>query len=287
MRGHMRLGIAGLVLLFVFGMFKGCGILPFPGGTGTLRLLITDKPFPYEFIETAIVTLTRIEVRTGDPDADNGRPFIVIFDEPDGKDFDLMELRNGRTALLSETDIPAGTYTQMRLIVSAGLLTLTDGREFPLSVPSGEQTGIKLHFTFEVEPEETTELLLDVDLSRAFRPIPAGRIDDPSTIERFQFHPSLAMRLITLSHAGHIAGTVTDADGEPLESVSVTAYDQDGEDVTSTSTEADGTYVLTALWPGEYTVTFSLAGYQDVELEGIVAVAGEVTEDVDAVMELE
>lgn len=219
-------------------------------------------------------------------DDDGGSPWVVVFEGE--KEFNLLDLRNGRTDLLADVEIPAGRYTQMRLIVTEGEVTLIDGRVFPLRVPSGAQTGIKLHLEFDVDEDEETQLLLDVDLSRAFRPIPAGHIDDPSTIRGFQFSPSVAMRLINLLQAGSLSGAVTTAvDGvaSPLAGVSVTAFDGD-EEVSATTTEADGTYVLAGLPTGGYRVVFSAAGYDDVELADVAVVAGATTEHVDAVMSL-
>jgi len=226
---------------------------------------------------------------TGDDDADDedtgdDGSFVVIFEGE--RRLDLLDLRNGRTDLLADTQVPAGDYSQMRLIVTEGELTLKDGRTFLLTVPSGEQTGIKLHFDFSVADGEETQLLLDVDLSRAFQPIPGGHIDDPSTIRNFHFRPSLAMRLINLLEAGSISGAVTtmvEDVSTPLASVAVTAY-VDDQEVTTTSTEADGTYVLGGLTTGTYRVEFSLVGYDDVVIPEVNVNAGETTLGVDAVM---
>ena len=315
------------------------------GGTGTLRVVVTDKPFPFEFISQALVTITSIEVRVGedtdgnendnggegndndgdddnanenenenendggedndnseegndnegddendngdegndnaDDDDDNDGSFIIIFEGQ--RVLNLLDLQNGRTDLLAEADIPAGTYTQMRLIVTAGEITLTDDRVFPLEVPSGEQSGIKLHFTFTVEADQETVLLLDIDLSKAFKPIPGGQIDDVSTIREFKFTPSVAMKLIELVDAGSISGTVSDPEANPVGDVSVTAFVGENE-ITSSATEDDGTYTLSGLTAGTYRVEFSASGFEDAEVTDVEVTAGETTDGIDVTL---
>lgn len=214
-------------------------------------------------------------------DADS--PWVKVFSGK--KEFNLLDLRNGRTDLLADAELPAGSYDQLRLVVTAGEVTLTDGRVFPLKVPSGEQSGIKLHFEFEVAAEGQTQLLLDVDLSRAFQAIPSGKIDDVSTIRSFKFSPSIAMRLVNLLEAGSISGLVTDNAAAPLEGAAVTAYRGSGdaeEEVTTSVSEADGSYQLIGLPSGSYRLVFSKEGYVDFEIPAVEVQAGAATENVNA-----
>ena len=337
--------LVATLLIGLFALPAGCP-LSSAAETGTVRLLVTDKPFPFNMIEQADVIITRVEVLPADADAENNDETQEgesagdaesqdpeafdddaenesVLDDPDSlsdneseddeaaaaeeeeeeeetdddenendafltifegeKLLSLLDLRNGRTDLLADAEIPTGTYKQMRLIVTEGFVRLTDEREFPLRVPSGSQTGIKLHFTFDIEADRETRLLLDIDLSRAFKPSPAGNIAECGDIREFKFQPSLGMRLIDLAEAGSIGATITNVDGEPLAAVSVTAYDGETE-VTTTSTESDGTFVLTGLEAGTYRIEFSASGYTDAEVIDVVVGAGEQTNGLDVVL---
>jgi hypothetical protein len=242
------------------------------GPTGSVKLLVTDKPYPVALIDAALVTITRVEVRPAGEDDDS---FIVIYEGE--KTMDLLDLRNGRTNLLADAEIPAGSYDQMRLIVTEGTVRLVDGREFNLKVPSGPQTGIKLHTTFEVQADAETVLILDVDLSRAFRAIPSGHISDVAAITSFQFHPSLAMRLIVQLEAGQITGMIVDDAEAPVDMALVTAFDGDTE-VTSTVTDPDGTFMLMGLHTATYRVEVSASGFDDHTVSDVEVTAGQTTE---------
>jgi len=120
----------------------------------------------------------------GDPVVD-ACPFITVYSGE--KWFNLLELQNGATDLLVDAEIPSGMYNQMRVYVTEGKVILKDeAGEFNLKVPSGAQSGIKLNFDFEIGGEDT-ELLLDFDLSRAFKPIPGSAWSSRKTFANSSF----------------------------------------------------------------------------------------------------
>ncbi|WP_175480088.1 carboxypeptidase-like regulatory domain-containing protein [Natrinema salaciae] len=77
---------------------------------------------------------------------------------------------------------------------------------------------------------------------------------------------------------GTVAGTVTDADGEPVANATVTAGDQE------TTTAADGSYEL-ELEPGEYALAVSADGYEDASEN--VTVEADATATVDVTLDAE
>ncbi len=188
------------ILMIAPVALSGCPGIQQVVPTGTVKIQITDGPFPFDLIDSATVTITRIEVlpalaaasqpAASSQPADDGEDvestlddegtdqevtdgqmeeqddlsasarygngnvgaastqpssydpnWVVVFEGEE--QFDLLDLRNGRADLLADTEIPADTYVQMRLVVSEGTVTLKDGRTFSLRIPSGAQSGIR------------------------------------------------------------------------------------------------------------------------------------------------
>lgn len=91
--------------------------------------------------------------------------------------FDFLALVNGLTKPLDLFPLPAGKYTQIRLILteqdsSSESPTLAnevviDGKSYPIVVPSGIQTGIKCHHPFTITAGVQTEICLQFDILKA------------------------------------------------------------------------------------------------------------------------
>jgi hypothetical protein len=245
-------------------------------GTAHLRVQLTDAPsvaFDSAVVYIGTVTLIPVE----------GSP-IVITDE--GGRFDLLELQNGVTAELGDATIPAGDYSELRLVVDSAVVGLTPPQAFidgttsrSLKVPSGAQSGIKVklrssdagtpvsHVT--ITPGETI-LVVDIDVSQNFKI--QGNPNTPAGLRSVLFTP--VVRAVVRNVAGSITGTVTSsADGSPLEGLTVRATLQGTDPAVEVTAEtaADGTYLLPFLAPGTYDVqvdNFSAAPQTVVVGEG-------------------
>src|SRR5882672_10353648 len=116
----------------------GCSRHPATGpSTGTMRIQMTDAPGDFDAVHLVIR-----EVSAHLTDAGSSSGWVVI--NPESTTFDLLTLRNGVFATLGAALVPAGRYTQIRLLLGPGSDVVVGGVSYPLTVPSGLQTGLKL-----------------------------------------------------------------------------------------------------------------------------------------------
>jgi hypothetical protein len=211
---HLKL-IAGILILSalaLIGCIKDENMIP--GSKGRLNVYLTDAPFPIGLVENAYVTIDRVEVRQRletEGDDDEGS-FIVIADG--SQEFDLIKLTNGITTQLGTIDLEPGNYDMIRLHVTDARIILTDGSEYDLKIPSGSSSGLKIKIQpgIDIGEGQTSDVLLDFDISKSF--VAKGNVKG-GQITGFNFKP--VVRGIYLGAAGRIQGTVTDAEGQPLE----------------------------------------------------------------------
>jgi hypothetical protein len=252
------------------------------GELGTLRLFIADKPYPYPFLTSAVVTVERIDALRSPADGgtDDPAPHAVL---EGAASHDLIPLRNGRMELLVEADVPTGSYGEFRVLLSQAVLTLTDQREFLLTAPSGDPVIVPIGVPITVETTGTREVLLDVDVSRVFPHMPEGIVEDAAGITDFGFEPQQGLRVVDLHVSGRITGTVLSEEGEPLAAAVITAFLGSAE-VSSTATEDDGTYTLVGLPAASYRLEFSATGFEDARKSSVAVIAGIDTADADALL---
>lgn len=147
-------------LLAVAVLLTGCDGLSGSDTEGRMVVRMQDNP---DDILEAWVTIERLELVGEDG-------VVLLSDEV--QDYDLLTLQDGVTATLADTPVPAGTYSQLRIIVAEESEVLLQDEEtlVTLKVPSGTETGIKVLLSeFEIASDaDLVEVLVDFDVAASF-----------------------------------------------------------------------------------------------------------------------
>jgi len=161
-----------------------------PGATtGTLKLYLTDAPG--EFSEVNI-TFTEISVKAN--------TWITVSETE--QEHNLLQLTGGLIALLGEGTLEPGEYGQIRLLIKEAEVVIGEGEDmvsYPLQIPSGSASGLKIGKGFTIEEGEVLELVIDFDAARSIH-----KLGDSDV---YQLKPVL--RLVAAEQSGAITGTVT------------------------------------------------------------------------------
>lgn len=258
--GNLFLSIA--VATLFLALMAGCSSDSSSGdhstGKGSLTIFLADAPAQNYL--AVYVTIKEVQVHT--PDNGEGQGGWQTVGEP-RETYDLLKLVNGVVAKLGETELDAGPYSQLRMILAdapdEGENILGNKHPYPnyfvddsgekaLQVPSGYQTGIKLVSGFTIIEKENTELVLDFDAHRSV--VKAGKSG------KYLLKPTI--KVVDIHDSAIFEGTVTDVSESAIADAIVSAqiYDAGSETVTVfTATRAvdDGGYRM-HLPPDDYAI---------------------------------
>jgi hypothetical protein len=293
-----RLKLYGLFVSFLsIIMFLSCSDLggsgaggSGAGGTGTLSLSLTDAST--DEYQAVYITIDEVQVHLrGNETNPNSWQSIDMYDSP--LTVNLLELVNGVREELGIAELPAGHYTQMRLIIGntpddpnlpyANFVIDNSNPPvtYPLKIPSGTQTGEKIVGGFDINANQTTELILDIDACRSV-------VKSAGNSGKWLLKPTV--KIANLEEYGIINGAVTDFDDDFIEGAMVSAQFFDDTSSTdekdwvtiraSTITDRDGRYKLFVA-PGTYNLVVYTDG-KDPEFREVVVESGVVYDGVDA-----
>ena len=133
-------------------------------GTGNFKLYLTDQPI--DNAEEILVTISEINVQK------EGEGFITLWSSGT-KEYDLLALQY-QEALILDTTLEAGTYTQIRLVVASGQIVI-NGQSSEMTIPSSE---VKIPVVFNIMDDDIVEIVLDFEAEHSIQVVNAGQSEE-------------------------------------------------------------------------------------------------------------
>lgn len=199
----------------------------------------------------------------------------IAYESP--KIFNLMDYQNGSTFAMGEATLNAGTYDQVRLILSSStqaFVEFTDGSTEEIDVPSGSTSGYKINGEFEVLANGISNVIIDVDLRKAlvqegngnFRLRPTARLTSRENTGMIRGeldeNQQSADRIVVFAYA---EGTFNDSEmNEPAQGSS-----RFEGAINSATADANGNFTLAFMPEGDYELI--VATYTENESENSFA----------------
>ncbi|MEC3906049.1 DUF4382 domain-containing protein [Tamlana sp. 2201CG12-4] len=243
-------------------------------GEPTISIRLVDAPGDYEAVNVEIVDVM-IKM---DDDSDDNSGWISL--EANNEIVNLLDFTGGFSKILVDRfPIPAGTLSQMRLVLGDGnTIVIKDSNDedetFDLKTPSGQQSGLKLKVREVIEEGFTYDFILDFDVDKSI--VHAGNSGN------IILKPVLYLALET--NSGIIEGIVTPTDVPSKVTVLVDDMgtpEAEDDFVISALTDENGAFALWGVPAGTYDVKAmpldETSDYNYGETIDVVVVKGEIT----------
>jgi len=266
-------GLGASVLLAACGGGAGGVVVGgSPSGTvtseGALQLSMTDSPTcGYDSVN---VTVQKVRVNQSSTagDLDAGWSEIVLTPP---KRVDLLTLTNGLLTDLGRTTLPAGHYSQMRLVLAANdaanplanSVVPTGGSEVALSTLSGQQPGLTMNIDIAVAVAQMADFVLDFNACESV--VPAG----PSG--------SYLLNPVVSVIGRYFSGVLGYVDSSLSNSMTSVSAQQAGVVFKSTVPDSTGRFLLQPVAPGTYNVVMTAPGHATAIVTGVVIASGALT----------
>lgn len=167
---------------------------------GQVSVGVTDAPV--DGATAVMMTFDSIELKPADGKS-------IVFPLDNTGPINVLDLQDGaREMLLDSVTVPAGRYNYIRLHVakqagSESTIEFKDGSVFPLTVPSSEESGLKLNRGIVVPVNALADFTVDIDLRKSVHEVRSGLGTE------YVMRPTL--RLVQTDTTGSISGTVDPA----------------------------------------------------------------------------
>ncbi len=110
-------------------------------------------------IESLILTVREMVV------IDSNDNHITILDEE--RTIDILGVSRSEPVILSDVSIEPGVYKELRLVLNDENTITINGETYPIRIPSGEQSGLKLKGPFEIFNGKLFTLMIELNTDRS------------------------------------------------------------------------------------------------------------------------
>lgn len=211
------------VLLPAIALLAACAEDDAPD-KATVVVELTDAVAPYDAVR---ITFSEVSAHV-----DN--QWLNVSATP--QTVDLLQWNNGKSIEIGRNQLPAGKYTQLRLLLTKCEVDV-GGQTHPVSIESEDQTGLKMNIDQTMVEGSTYELVIDFDANKSIMQTGNGT---------YKLKPVL--RAVPKAMTGSISGMVTNFDQKPTAMVL-----QGANVITSTPVDrTNGQFRLAFLPPGTY-----------------------------------
>jgi hypothetical protein len=249
MKKVLFLGFISMIMVALFGCDSD-------SKNAKLEVWLTDAPGDYQEVNVEIIG---VEVHSDNGDQNAGWKALDV----DGGIYNLLELTNGLDTLLGTIELPAGNISQIRLKLGNENSIKVGNETYPLTTPSGQQSGLKLQVHTVLTEGITYKVLLDFDVARSV--VLKGN-------ESYSLKP--VIRTITEAQDGAIKGVVN-----PIESTPAVYAISGIDTVGTTYTDDAGNFLIRGLDAGTYKVVFlPNSAYDTLTSENVNVTIGNVTD---------
>lgn len=143
--------------------------------TANMRMHLTDGPADYDAI---YLDVQAVEINM------SGSTWITLHPMRPGI-YDILRFSNGEDTILTNDIIPTGRINQIRLVLGSNNSIVVDGVTHPLTVPSGQTSGVKVNFDMTFQSGNTYDVWLDFDAATSIVATGSGKYQLKPVIRAF------------------------------------------------------------------------------------------------------
>lgn len=124
-------------------------------GQSTLQVRLTDAPAVYDSVN---IDVQEVRVKMSEDSADSG--WLAM--ETNVGIYNLLDFQNGVDTVIATLPVPTQTVKQLRLVLGPNNYVVVSGVTYPLTIPSGSESGLKINLNKSLNASLET-IVVDFD----------------------------------------------------------------------------------------------------------------------------